>query len=181
MECPTFERMGTPPAAAISSGNAAAADEIVQDLCAGVLFERGERHERGYRTAVDQAAFFIHEKHPVRVAVERDAEIAGALEYGGLQIDHVLGLDRACRMVRKAAVELEVQRNYFTRQVRKDVWDRFARHAVARVNGDSQRIDLRAVDERKAVFGEALENVARSDAPFLCRRWRKSVGDQLVA
>ena len=72
------------------------------------------------------------------------------LAHGGLQIGHVLGLDRARRMVRKVAVEFEKQRNDFARQVFEDVRNRFAGHAVAGVDRDFERPDLRrSMNERQ--------------------------------
>ena len=76
IECPTCERIGMPPARSHEFGHAAAADQVVEDLRAGMLLERVERDERGDGAAVDQVALLVDDEHAVGVAVERNAEIA---------------------------------------------------------------------------------------------------------
>jgi hypothetical protein len=51
----------------------------------------------------------------VGVAVESDAQIAMMFAHLRLQVDHVIGLDWTCRVVRKASIELEVERHEIAR------------------------------------------------------------------
>ena len=152
-EWPTCERTGMPPALRDRFGHAAAADQVVEDLRAGIEAQRVDADERGHDVAADQRAVLVDDEHAVGVAVERDAEIAAVLDDGALQVDHVLGFDRARGMVRERAVEFEVERDDFARQVLEDARHRFAGHAVAGVDRDLERFDRGdVVDEREAVL-----------------------------
>src|SRR6185312_5057888 len=58
---------------------AAAADQVVEDLRAGELFERVDADERRHHVAADELGFFGDDEHPVRVAVEGSSQVATVL------------------------------------------------------------------------------------------------------
>ena len=157
-----------PPAFSINSGTLAAADQIVEQLGTGNLLERIQRDECGDRAPVDEVAFFVDDKHPVGVSIECDADVAPVFANRRLEVGHVLGFDRAGRVVRKISVEFEIEGYHRARQLFEDVRNGFARHAVTCIDGDLERLDLRAIDEREAMIGELVENIAmrnRTAAP----------------
>ncbi len=181
IECPTCERIGTPPAFVTNSGTLREHDQVVENLCARVFAQGIERDERGYGASVDQLALLVDDEHAVRVAVEGDAEVALMFEHRSLQVAHVLRLDRTCRMIRKRAVEFEKERNHFACQRLKDVRNGFARHAVAGVDCDLERCDLGTIDEGEAVFGELVEDIAFRDHAGRRCSGREVACDDLIA
>ena len=141
-------------------GDAPAANQIVEDLRAGKFLERIDADEGRDHISADQLRFLVDDEHAIGVAVERGTQVAAVFADGLLQVDHVLGFDGACRMVRKGAVELEVERDHLARQILEDVRHGLAAHPVPRVDRDLERLDLFEIDEREAVFCEVVEHVS---------------------
>ena len=130
---------------------------------------------------LNQTPGLIDDEHAIGIAVERHTEVAFTTHDCGLDVGHIFRLDRAGRVIWKIAVEFEVQWNDFTRQSFEDVGNGLAGHAVSSVDGDFERFDTRNVNERQAVFGESVEDVAVLDRAGGCGSRRKIAGDQPVA
>src|SRR5918992_6155 len=83
------------------------ADEVVDDAFARLLLQDPLCDQRSGGRTRDDLRALIDQEHAVRVAVEGDADVAAHLLDHVLEVDEVLGLDRARGVVGKAADEVE--------------------------------------------------------------------------
>jgi hypothetical protein len=130
------------------------------------LGELARRDERGEDRGTDDLAPLVDDEAPVGVAVEGQAQVRPGLHDLGLQVAGVLRLDRVGLVVGEAAVELEVQLGGLQRQPGEDGRHGVAAHAVAGVDDDLQRPQVRqARDQRLEVVAVAGQQVLLRDAP----------------
>ena len=105
-------------------------------------------------------------EHAVSVAIEGGSQIGMGLDDLLAQISHVFRLDGAGGVVGKIAVQLKVQRDEFAGQMLEDFGHDHARHAVARVDDDFERLDFGDIDERERVFDKVIGHIALDDLSF---------------
>src|SRR5690349_5887054 len=97
--------------------------------------------------AVQNITMFIDWEHAIRVTVKSCSQIGTYFEHLLLQIPHIFRLDWAGRMVREAAIKLEVEGNQFTWQMLKYLWHYQPRHTITCVDHHFKGFDLVDIDK----------------------------------
>jgi len=99
------------------------ADEVVEDLRAGMALEHGGTDDRGRGRSRDRLCLLVDQEHAVRVAVEGQADVASVEQYPRAQISEVLDLDRVGRMVWERTVQLGIENLELERKAVEDLRD----------------------------------------------------------
>src|SRR5215212_4967815 len=133
-------------------GEGFGADGAVEYSRTRLLLEHVLRYEGGRKVARDGRSLLVDDEAAVRVAVEGDPEVGPLRDDALLELFDVLGLDRVRHVVGEGAVELEVHRHVFEREVLEDGWDHLAGHAIAGVDHDLQRPQALRVYKAQAMF-----------------------------
>ncbi len=116
----------------------AAGAQVVQHAAAGRAAQLSGGQQRRHEVGGDGAAALVHEDRPVRVAVERHAEVGTAALHRLADIAQVLLPQRIGLVVRKVAVGIEVEALHTQRKTGQERLETDRGHAVAAVDGDVQ-------------------------------------------
>ena len=151
---------GNAPVLGHDLGDRTRGDEVVDDRGARVLGELAYGDERRQRGRVDDVTALVDHEAAIGVAVEREAEIGAGLAHLGLQVAHVVGLDRVGLMVGEGAVELEEQRRDRQREAGEHRRHCVSAHAVAGIDDDVQVPDGVQRDEGAQEGGVVGEHIS---------------------
>ena len=112
--------------------------QVVEHAAAGMPPQLAPGEQRRDEVGGDRLRLLVDEDRPVRVAVERDAEIRARAPHGLADVVQVLELEGIRLVVRERAVRLEVEARHVERQAREQGLEPRRRHAVAAVDRDAQ-------------------------------------------
>ena len=157
------------------------ADQVVEHGRAWERLEHRGCDERGRERPRHARAGLVDEEHPVRVAVERQADVRAHLAHLGGEIDQVLGLDRVRGVVGKGPVELLIEVLDLEGQWAEHEGGDEPAHPVGRVRDDVQRPQSGGVDEPPDVGRPGLEQVenARGREVAACGLLDELLGQRL--
>ena len=142
-------------------GDGPGADQVVDDGGARLVAEDGGCNERRGERARDGAALFVHEEHPVGVAVERQADVGSGGQHPFLEGHQVGALEGVGGVVGEGAVEVRVHDLEVEGQAVEHGWDDEAAHAVGGVGHDRQGCQGGGVDKGADVVCKGVEQVER--------------------
>src|SRR5690606_27122169 len=121
--------------------------DVVDDLLAGRLDQRGLGEQGGDEVARDELAVAVDEEAAVGVAVPRDPDVGAGLDdlrddVGAVLLDQWIGL-----VVREAAVDLEAPPRSPAGKMIEELRRNQAVHADAGIEHNNERLDDRRVEE----------------------------------
>ena len=128
-------------------GDRAAGAHVVQDRRLWLLVEHRLGQQRGHEVPVDECALLVDEEAAVGVAVPGDPEVGALVDDLAHDELPVLGQQRVGLVIGEVAVGLEIGLDEVEPEPLQDRSDHRARHPVAAVDDDLERLDHAGVDE----------------------------------